>query len=371
MRLDPDTRLARTKNHRIRRDDTKRLSLLEIIGILAQIFLAGVAIFGYFYTVRPIYQKEQLAEQVAEYDSIIKKQGPKIKEIEAQLQSLERERTALSGQLLRERSQLAAELQRERVRMAAELKGIEQQLSQARSEKQQLESQQEFMTFRYRTADGAPARTREQVRIAQRSEVRDSTLRSISLSCSFHSGPFSKYGGPWADKKNAAWPFTPDELAVWKEQGIRIPQKRITDCVVEGANRTRARDAAGLYADDIEAVKVEILQFTERAASSKSWIPPYKPEDIIQDLQKRTHLIAGEQSDENRAVDEKYKERDSAWGDRKTLLQNYHEIERRNARINALNKTYEAENEARKKSEEFRKSFEVELDRLLPKEVRR
>jgi hypothetical protein len=49
---------------------------------VAQIALAVVAIFGYFYTVLPVYQKERLAEQVAEYEGIIKKQAPKIAEAE-------------------------------------------------------------------------------------------------------------------------------------------------------------------------------------------------------------------------------------------------------------------------------------------------
>lgn len=100
----------------------KHLTLLEKASLLAQIFLSFVAIFGYFYTVRPVYQKEQLAEQVAEYDSIIKKQTPKIKEIESQLSALQSDRAQLSAQLQREREQLRGELQSERTKLTAELK---------------------------------------------------------------------------------------------------------------------------------------------------------------------------------------------------------------------------------------------------------
>ena len=78
---------------------------LETTNHVAQIALAVVAIFGYFYTVRPIYQKEQLAEQVPEYETIIKAQKPKIAETEGHLADLQRERDRVgfsqTGRLLR------------------------------------------------------------------------------------------------------------------------------------------------------------------------------------------------------------------------------------------------------------------------------
>jgi cytochrome c-type biogenesis protein CcmH/NrfG len=58
---------------------------LKIWSYIAQIAVVIVAIFGYFYTVIPVYQKERLAEQAAEYEGIIKKQTPKIAEMDKQI----------------------------------------------------------------------------------------------------------------------------------------------------------------------------------------------------------------------------------------------------------------------------------------------
>src|ERR1700682_3801597 len=82
---------------------------LETLNQIAQIALAVVAIFAYFYTVRPVYQKERLAEQVAEYEGIIKTQKPKIAEAEAHLAALQKERDEIQQQAKQERDKLTAD----------------------------------------------------------------------------------------------------------------------------------------------------------------------------------------------------------------------------------------------------------------------
>lgn len=42
----------------------KPLEMLKIMSLVSQIVVAFVAIFGYFYTVVPIYQKEMMAEEL-------------------------------------------------------------------------------------------------------------------------------------------------------------------------------------------------------------------------------------------------------------------------------------------------------------------
>lgn len=251
----------------------KKLGKLEVIGILAQIFLAMVAIFGYFYTVRPVFQKEQLAEQVAEYDGIIRKQTPKIKEIEAQLHALHQER-----------ANLTSALQRDRARMSGELKGLEQKLIAAQNAKQSIESQVEFMAYRYRTPDGAPAITREQVQLAQRLDLRRGVLNAISTSCmlGFPAGAFSRYRYAQRDPKNPSWLFTDTELSEWKEHGEKFPLKRATECIEAAVSRFTSNQSVGAFAGEIEAIRKEALQYAERAAADKPWIPPVHPADVLQ-----------------------------------------------------------------------------------------
>ena len=343
------------------------LSKLEVIGILAQIFLAMVAIFGYFYTVRPVYQKEQLAEQVAEYDSIIRKQTPKIKEIEAQLVTLREERSKLASELQREREQLRAELQRDRARMTAELKNLERELVAARSAKQKIESQIEFMAYRYRTPDGSPAVTREQVRNAQEHDLRRNLLSAISTSCSYgsFSNVFPRYRYIPRDPKNVSWPFIDAEISLWREYGAKYPVKRATDCVESAVSRYASNQSLASFAGDIESIRKEALQFAERTAAVKPWVPPVQPAEVLQALAARLSEIQAEQVEELKNVEEKYKGWEYSVGDRRVLLKHNYETEKRNAEINAMGKRWKIESEAREKSDGLNKAIDEEVKRLL------
>ena len=62
----------------------------SVIANISQVVLVCVAVFGYFYTVIPVYQKELLAETVAE-------QQREISVIEQKNASIEQEISLLSG----------------------------------------------------------------------------------------------------------------------------------------------------------------------------------------------------------------------------------------------------------------------------------
>lgn len=368
-------RLARSREARWAKEvslGSRGLSKLEVVGILAQIFLAMVAIFGYFYTVRPVYQKEQLAEQVAEYDSIIRKQTPKIKEIEAQLVALREERSTLTSELQKEREQLRAELQRDRARMTAELKSLERELMAARNAKQKIESQVEFMAYRYRTPDGSPAVTREQVRSAQESDLRRNLLSAISASCSYgaSSNVFPRYRFIARDAKNASWPFTDVEISLWREHGAKYPIKRATDCIESAVARYASNQSLASFAGDIESIRKEALLFAERTAAARPWVPPVQPADVQQALASRLSEIQGEQLEELKSVEEKYKGWEYSVGDRRVLLKHNYETEKRNAETNAMGKRWKIEGEAREKSDALSKAIDEEVRRLLISERR-
>src|SRR5436309_15398896 len=107
-------RLQERRDHRAQMPsgtkETRAMRALTAASYLAQVAVVVVAIFGYFYTVLPVYQKERLAEQVAEYDGIIKKQAPRVAELELRIAALQREREQLSQVLQKEREQLSSEL---------------------------------------------------------------------------------------------------------------------------------------------------------------------------------------------------------------------------------------------------------------------
>ena len=334
-------------------------SLLETIGHVSQISLAVVAIFGYFYTVQPIYQKERLAEQVAEYDGIIKKQAPKI----AEIAEIEHRLAALQ----REREQLTGELQHERERLTGELKNIEHQLSVAREEKSKVESQIQFMTFRYRLPDGRPAVTQEQVETAQHLELKRSFLSSLSISCTLGlgNGIFPSYSYAQEDAKNKFWPFTEQEVSTWKEYGSKYPLKRAIECIDSVALSFTKRYEKTNYSADIESLRKEAVQYAIRAGT-KQWTPPVQPADILQELAAKRSAIQTERTAELKKVEEQYGDWESTFGDaRREIFKHNYNVGKQNADNQALSKRFSLDQQMQEKANVLRKSIHEEIKRLV------
>ena len=187
----------------IKSSEKRQIISLEAVSHVAQIALAVVAIFGYFYTVLPVYQKERLAEQVAEYEGVIKKQTPKIAEAESHLTELAQERQRLIQDLKSVEHDLS---------LARDQKSkLENHLSSVVSQKERIENQIQYMTFRYRLPDGSPATSPQQVKAAQAVELRRSFLASLSMRCTLgisNDDAFPSYSYIKDDDKNKFWPFT-------------------------------------------------------------------------------------------------------------------------------------------------------------------
>lgn len=323
---------------------------IETISHVAQIALAIVAIFGYFYTVLPVYQKERLAEQVAEYEGIIKKQAPKIAESERRL----------------------AELEHERSRLTQDLKSIERQLSLARDEKNKIESQIQYMTFRYRLPDGTPATTPQQVRTAQALELRRSFLSSLSMSCTLGLGSdvFPSYSYLKEDDKNKFWPFTEREMATWKEFGSRYPPRRAIDCIDSVANDFLQRYGKDGPAADIESLRKEAFQYAN-SAGTKPWVPPLEPADLLQELTTKRSAIESDMKAELKKVEEQYGDWESVFGEsRRAIFKHNYEVGKQNANTQARSSRLSLSFATQEKANVFRKSIHQEVKRLIMTEVK-
>lgn len=351
----------------------KARPLLDTIALVAQISLAVVAIFGYFYTVRPIYQKERLAEQVAEYEGIIREQKPKVAEIERQLAELQRERTELTAKMQRERDQLTAEMQRERARLTSELKGIERELSLALEEKRRIEDQTRFMTYRYRLPDGSPAVTPEQVEVAQKHDLKRSFLSSLSFSCGgltsgVRGGAFLGYSYGRVDEKNKFWPFTDQEISAWNEHGAKYPLKSAIECIDSVAASFPQRQAS--LAAFVEGLRKDAVQYANREAAAKPWSPPVQPADIWQELTTRRASIDVERIAELKKVEEEYGNWESTFGDRRVLFKHNYEVSKQNAEVRARSNKLSLESQMQEKANLLRKSIREEVNRLVVAESR-
>ncbi len=323
---------------------------VETVSHVAQIGLAIVAIFGYFYTVLPVYQKERLAEQVAEYEGIIKKQAPKIAESEKRL----------------------AQLEQDRKRLSQDLNSIERQLSLARDEKNKVESQIQYMTFRYRLPDGTPATTPQQVQTAQTFELRRSFLSSLSMSCTLGQGGeiFPSYSYLKEDENNKYWPFTDKEMATWKEFGSKYPLRRAVDCIDSLANDFLQRYGKEGSATDIDNLRKEAIQYAN-SASAKVWVPPLVPADLLQELVTKRSVIASDMNAELKKIEEQYGDWESAFGEaRRAILKHNYEVGKQNAKSQARSSYFSLSYSMQEKANAFRKSIHQEVKRLIINEAK-
>jgi hypothetical protein len=356
-------RLAKRRDMRVEaasssNETAKTPRWLDTIGQISQISLAVVAIFGYFYTVRPIYQKERLAEQVAEYDGIIKKQTPKIAEIEQRL-------TALQS----ERRQLSVELQSQRARLTGELADIEHQLALARAEKTKIESQIQFMIFRYRLPDGSPAVTPEQVKTAQSLELKQSFDSTLVMSCTWGSrdGVFPSYSSAKADVKDKSWPFTEQEMSAWKEYGPKYPLKRAIECIDSVALRYSQSYGKNIFSAEIQALHDDAVQYANRVGAGQ-WTPPVQPEDILKDLAASRSAVESERAAELKKVEEQYGDwKSTLFPSRREIFKNNYEVGKRNAVMQANSKQLSLEYRMQSKADDLRKSIQDEVKRLIVK----
>lgn len=315
-----------------------------------------VAIFGYFYTVLPVYQKERLAEQVAEYDGIIKKQAPKIIEMEQQLTRLQKER-----------EQLSATLKREREHLSSELRNIERQLSAARREKASIEDQIQFMTFRYRLPDGRPARTHEEVKVSQESDLKRSFQTSIYSKCTFRYGDRTAFTSGYVkrDPNSKSFPFSEQELAIWKEYGARYPLKAALDCIDSIATEYAKQYGQSYSPGFIDGLRAEAVRQTNATAAT-SWSPPIDPLSVIQELVSKRPAVEKERLAELKKVEEEYGDWESVFGEtRRVLFKHNYQVGKQNAESRARTSLLNLEWEAQKKADELRKSINDEISRLL------
>lgn len=223
------------------------------------------------------------------------------------------------------------------------------------------------MTYKYRLPDGRPAVTQEQVESAQQAELRRSLLSAVWTDCSLGLGnaPFGPYVYLKAEASNPTWPFTQQELSAWRENGSRYPVKRATECVDSAISRY-GKQAGRTRSEEVEFFRKEALQFVERESEAKPWSAPLQPQDIVNELAAKRAQIERERVAQLKEIEEKYKDWDrTLFADRRAILKHNFDVEKLNARNNALGKTWEAESKAREKADSLRKAIFEETRRLI------
>jgi len=313
---------------------------LSFVEKLSQIVLVVVAVFGYFYTVKPIYQKDRLEEQVAEYEGILKEQRPKVAALETQLKSLAAERDFAKG----------------------ELEGLERSLNAARQEKKQLQNQTRYMEYKYYTAEGMPAVTDKQVADAQGRGIEASYLSSIKMFCGLIGIRTEEFGSFRSSKdmpKDEFYPFTKKEMAIWSSVGAKLVVDRALSCV-----KAQSASYSRKYADDpahkilIAAAEKVILQNISERATKNPWRPKVEPKDIIAEHRGALEGFKRRKAEEVAKAEKDYGGWENVWGDaRRTIAKQNYETAMKNAEIKAWSDSFGANYAAESKANDFAQSL--------------
>lgn len=335
-------RLAIKRNERKGDVDQKSTeSILVKASHISQVALVILAAFGYFYTVKPVYQKERLAEEVARSQAILENQR------------LE----------LEENKNLLIEIQEERKTLETNLEKIRKDLARSENERREIEEATAYMTYEYYLPDGKPAKTAAEVKRAVFHKNLQSFTSNLRFSCGMMSlfskqtKVFPAVRGYNIGKLDEAWseyyPYTREEVEMWKKHGRKLPNYLAVSCAKLYAKEFLSDERLSDYPlrvklkASIEEVVTKVLEYP-----SNQWKEVEEPNNIISSCKKRRNEIEAAYKEELKAVEDEYADRENAWGSstREILRHNY-KVSKANARNSALSKLWAAEADCRSKAE--------------------
>ncbi|MCU8105162.1 hypothetical protein L5M38_11515 [Shewanella sp. SM101] len=335
-------RLAIQRNERKKDVDQKSTeSILAKAAHISQVALVILAAFGYFYTVKPVYQKERLAEEVARSQAIL----------ENQRLELEKNKNIL------------IEIQEERKTLATNLQKLRKDLARSENERREIEEATVFMTYEYYLPDGKPAKTATEVKKAVFHKNLHSFTSNLRLACGMIN-LFSKQKNIFPavryyniGKLDEAWseyfPFTREEVEIWKEHGRELPNYLVSSCAKQYAEEFLSNDRLSDYPQreklksSIEEVVSQVLKYP-----SSQWKEVEEPNSVITSCKKIRNEIDSAYKEELKTVEDEYADRENAWGasTREILRHNYN-VSKENASNSALSKLWATEADCRSKAE--------------------
>jgi hypothetical protein len=327
---------------------------LEVLGHISQVAVAVVAIFGYFYTVRPVYQKERLEEEVAKYEQQIIKyeqqieeHEPKVRALEVQLQSLESSRASLLGAI----------------------GSMNANLNAVRAERDAIEEQIQFMAYRYRLPDGRPATTPEEVKQAQEGDLRKSFVSAVRTGCwqfSPERTMFSSNRYIEEKDRSGAFPFTQQELDAWVERGPSLPQHIAMTCVRTQSDRYMFKHSGNTRSAAILSELRSAAEARLQVAAKIQWSAPVDPMIVAGGIEPRKAAIRKQMEEDQKKVQEEYGNWKSVFGEsRRVIYKHNYEVGMQNAKTKATGDELSLTFKARSEANVFRDSLNKEVDRLI------
>lgn len=357
------------------KSESRIYGVIKPLSQLSQIALVAVAIFGYFYTVQPIYQKERLAEQVAQYEIKIDEQITSIEQAQSELRGL-RELTVIEQERSRKANRALKETTDELTTLVVERDKLLQSLTLMEQEKSRIENQIRFMQYRHFLPDGTPAVTDKEVETAITESNRNSQRWSYFSGLNTR-GTFIEYDDEASfafrqrrnvDPASQFYPFTEEELEIWKNHGLGYPRfiaRNIIDTTTTGQSLVKISGASyNASPADLETWRAIARNLLE--GKEDMWTTPYYPLQLVDDYEKAASEIDEQLQSELQNVELEYEDWEKTRNaQRKVVLEHNYKVDKTNARNRARSAKFTIEWNYREYANKFRKSAKDEIERLL------
>ena len=322
---------------------------LESISHLSQVLLAVVAIFGYFYTVRPIYQKDRLEEKVAEYEGVIVEQKNQVLSARSELAALDEERRSAA-------TELSA--------LNAKLGEAEKQVATVQRQKNKIEDQIQYMDYALHLPDGSPATTPEKVELALDIRLKDALINKLSMCTLRVHGPFN--GHVYREEIDASFPFTSEELAAWTKTASKLPINSASTCIrqhgQEFVDKVKGDSRSAKLAEELLAK----VQSRLDSAGVTPWVPSKIPGELIAEFREQRATVEQTRINDLARVEREDGDWQSTWGEaNRAIREHNYKQGKRNAEMNANASFISLEYDYKKRANDFRDAFAKERSRLV------
>lgn len=344
---------------------------LEYASHASQIVLVALAIFGYFYTVRPVYQKERLEEQVAQLEILRDAQLANLKDARKRLDEISGEREAL----FTERQDLSEEISKMRSELAA-----------VKRDKSTLDAQIRFMDYKFRLPDGAPAKTHEQVEVAKAHRARQAEesakltffanlqmMRTVDrLNATFSNADGTAGLVPLFDRNSEistgdpSFPFTNEEIDIWRTQRSAYVRNLALNALSQSVSKF-----VELYTDSESPSTENIQQWTgwlrDRVQQSSVELPEGDdPKTIVQECRKQLDDFDKEVEKKIADIENKYGDWESVWGsNRRAIAKHNYEVSIHNVKALTRNDRFNIVWSCNERANKIRDQVEQAVETLL------
>lgn len=297
---------------------------MTIFAQTSQIVLVFVAVFGYFYTVRPIHQKEMLEEKL----------------------------TVLEAEIADARL-LMPELIGEKDSLSKQIHLINKELRNISSKKEEIENSIQYMEYKYHLPDGTPAKTTAEVNKALDYKIKNTKkqrkkdyLNGFNLDHRWFIK--DKDGKPYpflqsyniVDSKSEYFPFYKNEIDVWNSSlGVEYFLRQVALKELEKYHKEHINRYINPPKSWVNQYSAWRATLKDRINTSQiEWVAPYNPDSLVNEYRQKRKIILEKEISELEKVEEESGDWESTWfSAEKEILRHNYKVGKQNAKINKYN----------------------------------